>query len=193
MTTDRLKQAWKAGATGADLPSLESVRESALLFHRRIAGRNRREYAACLVLPFLFAALALARGGAFMLLGAALVAAGCAFVAWQLSRRGTALAPPGAEAAEPLIAHRRSGAQRQRRALASVGAWYLLPLLPGTLIFTLAPTLDRGLPPEGLGFHEWFPIGLILAVFLSIWALNLSAARRLAAEIEELDALGEER
>ena len=61
------------------------------------------------------------------------------------------------------------------------------------MIFTLAPTLDRGLPPEGLGFHEWFPIGVILAVFLFIWVLNLSAARRLAAEIEELDALGEER
>jgi hypothetical protein len=193
MTDDRLKAAWRAGAPGAPLPSLDEVREGALSFHRRIAARNRREHAACLILPLFFMAVALGFGGRFMLIGAGLVAAGCAFVAWQLGRRAAAYPPPDSAAAEPLIAHRRTELERQRRALAGVGAWYLLPLLPGTLAFALAPTLDRGLPAAGPGFHEWAPVGIILAAFLLVWALNLWAAGRLGAEIAELDALGEER
>lgn len=192
MTDDQLKQAWRAGAPGAPLPSLDEVREGAFAFHRRIAARNRREYAACLILPLFFMAVALAVGGTFLLLGAGLVAAGCAFVAWQLGRRAAAAPPPDAAAA-PLIAHQRAALDRQRRALAGAGAWYVLPMLPGTLIFTLAPGLDRGAAAAGSDFHIWFPVALILAVALAIWALNLWAARRLAAEIAELDALGAER
>ena len=179
MTDDQLKQAWRAGAPGAPLPSLDEVREGAFAFHRRIAARNRREYAACLILPLFFMAVALAVGGTFLLLGAGLVAAGCAFVAWQLGRRAAAAPPPDAAAA-PLIAHQRAALDRQRRALAGAGAWYVLPMLPGTLIFTLAPGLDRGAAAAGSDFHIWFPVALILAVALAIWALNLWAARRLA-------------
>lgn len=192
MTDDRLKEAWRAAAPEAPPPSLDEVREGALAFHRRIAARNRREYAACLIVSLFFMAVALAFGGRMMLLGAGLTAAGCGFVAWQLGRRAAADPPPDSGTAEPLIAHRRAALDRQRRALAGAGVWYVLPLLPGTLLFTLAPTLERGMPAEP-GFHEWFPVGLILAVALAVWALNLWAARRLGAEIAALDALAAER
>lgn len=187
--SDPVRKAWQASAGDSPLPDLDTVREGADLFFRRIRRRNRIEYAtAALVIPF-FGYAALTLPSSTIRVGAALVVLGTLFVIWQLHRRDSAVPPPG-EAALPLIAHQRAQLVRQRDALASVGLWYLLPLVPGLSLIVLARAIDGGV--EALARMSWFQIfwiGLVVLIFAGIWWLNRAAARMLQAEIDALDAL----
>lgn len=187
--SDPLKQAWQAAGGDMPAPRLDDVRAGADLFHRRIRRRNGIEYAAALiVLPF-FAHAALTVPSATVRAGAILAIFGILVIAWQLHRRASAVMPPD-EAPRPLIAHQRAQLARQRDALASVGTWYLLPLIPGLGLIALAPAVDGGM--AGLRAMSWFQlawIGIVAAFFVFVWWLNHAAARMLQAEIDMLDAL----
>lgn len=187
-TSDPVKQAWRA-AGAADLPRLEEVRERAGLFHRRVRRRNAIEYAAALITVPAFAFGAWTLPSVTIRVGCILAILGILFVVWQLHRRASAVAP-GDDAALPLIAHQRAQLVRQRDALASVGTWYLLPLVPGVTVILLAPIIEGGW--AGLAARGWFGLawlGIAAAFFLYVWRLNRAGARRLQTEIDALDAL----
>lgn len=187
-TSDPVKQAWQA-ADAADLPRLEDVRARAGLFHRRVRRRNALEYAAALITVPVFVFGALTLPSVTIRTGCVLAILGILFVVWQLHRRASAVGP-GENAAAPLIAHQRAQLVRQRDALASVGTWYLLPLVPGLVVILLAPVIEGGW--AGLAARGWFGLawlGIAAAFFLYVWRLNRAGARRLQAEIDALDAL----
>lgn len=187
--SDPLKQAWQAEGGDTPLPRLDDIRAGAGVFYRRIRRRNMIEYAAAAVVVPFFAFTAWVTPGSSVRFGAILAIAGMLFVVWQLHRRASAVAP-AADAALPLIAHQRAQLARQRDALASIGTWYLLPLMPGLAVIALSPLIDGGWAASGgLDWFHYAWVAIAAAFFLFVWWLNHAAARVLQTEIDALDAL----
>ena len=79
---------------------------------------------------------------------------------------------------------------RQRDALKSVWRWYLLPFVPGMLVFTLGTTLETAseIPLSAAFASGAISLGFIGLVFYGIHALNAHAAKKVDAEISAIDA-----
>ncbi|MCW3847312.1 hypothetical protein OF829_08665 [Sphingomonas sp. LB-2] len=187
--TDPFHHAWQASGTDAALPPLAEVRAGADRFHRLIRRRNAIEYAASvLVIGFFgFGALTGAIHDPIARAGAWLIILGTLAVVWQLHRRASAIQPPAADAARPILIHQRAQLVRQRDALAQVGLWYLAPFAPGLALMVLAPGIRHGI--GALGASAWIAVAINAAVFGGIWWLNRRAARMLQRAIDDLDAL----
>jgi hypothetical protein len=188
--TDPVRHAWQASAAEAPLPALADVRAGADRFHRIVRRRNAIEYAACVLVVVFFGIGVFRMHPLAAQIGAALIVLGTCVVAWQLHRRASAVAPPAADAARPILEHQRAQLARQRDALSGVGHWYLGPLVPGLALIMLAPVFHRGpaallhMPPGAL-----IGIAVNILVFTGIWWLNRHGARQLQKAIDEIDAL----
>jgi hypothetical protein len=180
---DGLRGLWRQGdATLAALP-LAEIKARAATFDRAIGRRNRREYAATLFVAVIFGLYALILPGWLLKAGSLLVIAGGFVMAWQLSRR-TSRPDPDAEAAD-IRAHYRTRLVTEERMLASVGLWYLGPLVPGFAVF-MAGLAAAGGFGSALGFAAFAAIPAL--IFIGIWLLNRRAAAMLRGRIERLDA-----
>ena len=191
--SDGIKQAWQASAGEAEPPKLEQVRDSADRLYRKVRRRNALEYGASIAVVLIFSAYALFLPEPTVRLGALLVVLGTFVMVWQFHRRASAVAPPDASAAQPILVHQRAQLARQRDALASIFTWYLSPFLPGLFVMMFAPALDRGPAAlTGLGLGYWLSIGTVILVFAVIWWLNRLAARSLKQQVEAIDTLLDE-
>ena len=191
--SDGIKQAWQASAEEAPPPTLDKVRDSADRLYRKVRRRNALEYGASVAVVLIFSAYALFLPAPTVRLGALLVVLGTFVMVWQFHRRASAVAPPDASAAQPILVHQRDQLARQRDALASIFTWYLSPFLPGLFVMMFAPALDRGPAAlTGLGLGYWLSIGTVILVFAVIWWLNRLAARSLHRQVESIDALLDE-
>ena len=116
---------------------------------------------------------------------ALLFIAGTIYVMFQLHRRGAAGSLPiDAGLRASLDFHIRE-LERQRNAVRTVWMWYLLPFLPGFVAELLVlASIERGINAGLIEFGVIF-----LAVFVWVWRLNESAARKLDRQIEELRAM----
>ncbi|WP_447754329.1 hypothetical protein [Sphingopyxis fribergensis] len=180
---DGLRSLWLDGGTALEPLPLAEIKSRAAAFSRAIGKRNRREYLATFFVAIIFGLYALILPGIWLKLGSLLVIAGGFVMAWQLSRR-TSKPDTGAEAAD-VRAYYRMRLVTEERMLASVGLWYIGPLVPGLAVFMagLAATSGFGSP---LGFVAFAAIPAL--VFLGIWLLNRHAAAMLRKQIERLDA-----
>ena len=191
--SDGIKQAWQASAEEAPPPTLDKVRDSADRLYRKVRRRNALEYGAAVAVVLIFSAYALFLPAPTVRLGALLVVLGTFVMVWQFHRRASAVAPPDASAAQPILVHQRAQLARQRDALASIFTWYLLPFLPGLFVMMFAPALDGGPGAlDGLGLGYWLSIGMVTLVFAAIWWLNRRAANGLREQVEAIDALLDE-
>lgn len=180
---DDLKSAWRAQPAALAAGHPPELQQQVLAADALIRRRNRRELlAAAATIPvfcfygWLFPSWA-------SKLGSALVVLGSLWVMWQLHLRGAALPLP-AELGEQALPFQRAQLVRQRDALHGVWRWYLLPLLPGLLLF------GAGMRNEYTGWA--LPLlldGMVLCVFAWIHGRNRRAAAGLQAEIDALDAL----
>lgn len=188
MTTDPLKQAWQATAQDARLPDLADLRAGADRFHRVIRRRNLIEYAASVLVVGFFGYGALSGGikDPIAQAGAWLIVLGTIFVVWQLHKRASAIEPPAAAAAQPILVHQRAQLVRQRDALARIGLWYLAPFVPGLMLTMLAPAIRHGIGALGAG--AWIAVAVNVAMFTGIWWLNHRGAQALQKAIDEIDA-----
>lgn len=187
---DVVKRAWKESAADAVLPDLANVRAGADQFYRRVRRRNAREYVACVLIVTWFSGCAVYLPSLTMRVGAIMIVLGTLIVAWQLHRVASAAVPPERATAEPILIHQRAQLSRQCEAAASVFYWYLLPLIPGLLVFTLGPALDRG--AAGLAhvpIAMWIVLIIAIAAYAGVWLLNQRAAARLRKLICEIDAM----
>ncbi|MBD3730282.1 MAG: hypothetical protein IE933_11305 [Sphingomonadales bacterium] len=191
MTDDEFaRESWQASDAASALPSLEELRGRSDRFRRKIARRNLIEYLAAIPVVLGFGAYLLFLPGWPIKLGSALVIVATIFVLARLRRDGSSRALPEQAGATSVIAFQRAELERQRVLLDGIFAWYIAPFLPGMALVMAGPTL--------LASHaEWAevlaasarPFALAVAVLVGVWWLNKRAARRLAGEIAELDAL----
>ncbi|HET6526263.1 hypothetical protein [Sphingopyxis sp.] len=181
---DGLRSLWRQGGTALAALPLAEIKARAATFDRAIGRRNRREYAATLFVTLIFGLYALILPEPLLKAGSLLVIAGGFVMAWQLSRR-TSRPDPDAEATD-IRAYYRARLATEERMLASVGIWYLGPLIPGLVVF-MAGLAAAGGFGSALGFAAFAAIPAL--IFIGIWLLNRRAAAMLRAQIERLDAV----
>lgn len=150
---------------------------------RRVRRRNLLEYVAGSLAAALFLALALGllgeAGGVLARAGAALLVAGLCYAGVQLRLRARALPDdPGA----PSVPHYLEGLRRQRDALRAVWKWYLLPLVPGFLLFYAG----QGTGPDGHPAAAALSGAVTLGVIVGVALLNRRAARCIDGEIADI-------
>jgi hypothetical protein len=187
---DPFKQAWQASAANPALPNIGAVQADADRFYRTIRRRNRREHAGsrfavvvCAVLMFLIPYPS-AR------IGVAMTMIGIFISAWQFHLRAPATPPPDQGAPEPILIHHRAQLERQRKVVASIFTWGLLPALPGIVVIMFSMVLDgRVAGPLQLPRLVWIACAFVAIVFFGIWLLNQYAARHLQKQIDEIDLL----
>ncbi|WP_447762676.1 hypothetical protein [Sphingopyxis panaciterrae] len=181
---DSMRSLWRQDdAMLAPLP-LAEIKARTAAFRRTIGTRNRREYIATAFVTLVFGLYALILPEPLLKIGSLLVIVGGFVMAWQLSRR-TAHPDPIAEAAD-VRAYYRTQLATEERMLASVGLWYLGPLIPGLAVF-MAGLAQTGGFGSTLGFIAFAAIPAF--VFLGVWLLNRRAAAMLRAKIDWLDAV----
>lgn len=181
-----LKACWRQQPTEVLLMSEVQLHARAQRFERTIRIRNALEYLAGVFVVVTFAWYMVLYDGLLMRTGCLLIILGTAFVMTQLGRRASASRPAPQALGLAGLAYHRSALERQRDALRSVWAWYLLPMLPGLVVFMWGGAVE--LPtatPAGLA-----KTGLLIAVlFVAIAWANRAAAKRLQREIDQLDRL----
>jgi hypothetical protein len=189
--TDSARHAWQASAADPALPDLAAVRAGADRFYRRVRRRNAIEYVAGAFVVLCFSAYAVFLPMPTMRIGAAMVVVGTLIVVRQLHRLAAAAPLPERAAVEPILVHQRAQLARQRDALAGIFTWYLLPLIPGLLVMTIGPVIERG----GLAglLHApratWIVLVCAIVTFTGVWVLNRRGAARLRRMIGEIDML----
>jgi hypothetical protein len=195
---DNAKNLWQNQPVEPAQISLAELHEKAQKLERRVRRRNLREYAA--------GAIAIAGYGYYIWkfptpiirLGCVLVIAGVLFVVYMLHKRGHARAVPAEMAFRSSLDFYRHELERQRDLLRSVWTWYLLPFVPGLIIFGLGLFLRTMKQPNAPAHARLIVISFSLTaafvalVFIVIGKLNQRGARKLQRKIDALDSLEKE-
>jgi len=201
MTNDSLSKMsdlWQQGSGEPPRFSPDELRRNMNKFERTIARRNLSEYLAAALVIGIFAFYAWIFPTLTLRMGCGLIILGTAYVVYELHRRASAHPAPEDMGLRSCVDFQRAELERQRDALSSVWSWYLLPLVPGMCVFllgivqfTMQITRSAGRPfHAGIAFAAMALIAVGVAiVFFIVWRLNQWAAKKLQAQIEELDRL----
>ena len=181
---DDLRNLWRNQPLENATMVLDEIRAQAARFERRISRRNLREYLGGLIGVAVYAFYIWRFPNIFMRIGSAMIIAGVLFVMWRIHRHGRAARLPQDFGLNASLDFHRRHLVRQRDLLRSVFSWYLLPMIPGLLVFLKGSLGARGFQLRQVPF-----LGLIVGFFIWIWWINQRAAERLDRQIAELDRL----
>ncbi|HWE85858.1 MAG TPA: hypothetical protein VG267_13010 [Terracidiphilus sp.] len=192
--SEEMKSLWQNQPTEPPKICPEDFRPRLDKFERKIFWRNAREYAAGVVVIAGFGYFGWKLSGLLVRVGAGLIIAGTLVVMYELHRRGSVRTAPADLGLSTCIDFHRKSLERQRDALRTVGTWYLLPFVPGLVVFEIGSAMSQwAAHAVGLGqLVTRFLIsgGMIAGVFFGVWLLNQWAARKLQKRIDELTAMG---
>ena len=176
---DEMQSLWQNQPSDFQPMLLDEIRRRAARFPGRIDARNRREFAAGVLVLVIFTVYAIVFSKPLVRAGSVLVVLGVAYVMLHLYRSGRAR-PLSTELGRiASLDFYREELTRQRDLLASVWKWYLAPPLPGLVLVTLgAARTTRGAAIQ---------LALTAAVFGAVWALNWRGAARISRKIDELN------
>jgi len=189
---------WKSQPVGSIEISLAEIHRKASRFEKQISRRNLREYVAGVIVIVFFGYYISIFHSALTRAGCGLVIAGALFIGLTLHKRGPSKAIPADLAVRSCTEFLRKELQRQRDLLRSVRLWYLLPLVPGLLVFE-SGLLAQALQQVNASSHlrsvvTPFAITIVLSatVFIGVWKLNQWGARKLQREIDALEGMEKE-
>lgn len=185
-----LRSLWQTMPVETVSVSMEEMRAKTNAFRKRIRRRNFIEYAATAVVVIVLGWYATwpSRAGMMWPISNGLIIVGMLFVALNLHRRARAMAPPVAASAHSLIDFQRNELMRQRDALRTVWLWYILPVVPGIVLWFIAVGIDMtARHPERALFALGGAAVVVTLVFTIIILLNLLGAARLQRMIEDID------
>jgi hypothetical protein len=194
---DELRSLWRAQPTN-DAPELsaDALRARAAELARKSSRRNWREIiAGVLGIAFVGAGVALfASSIPLAAVGCVMLIVGQTFVLVTLVRRGFARRAPDVTASTAdHIAHYRAELVRERDLLGTAWLWYVAPLLPGLVLTPVALILAVG--AHAPAAWTWMNLVIFVVVTLAIGAgiasINRRASKKLAREIDALDAGGD--
>jgi hypothetical protein len=166
--------------------SAEVIRKRANKFEKKILWRNVGEYAGGLVTAVPLAYFFAKADQVLFRIAFGLFIAGMAWVAFQLHRKGSAKRMPTALGTSSCLQFFRAELERQRDVVSNVWPWYLAPLVPGFVVYTVAYTLASPSPASWAGLALLDAI--VAALFVAVWKMNQRAARCLQRMIDELYA-----
>ena len=164
--------------------SLEEIRRRAGKFESRIWWRNAREYVASLIAVGLFAYFLATSHDVLSRLTFALFIAAMLWIVVALHSKGSAKKmPEGVDTITGLQMY-RAELQRQLEVVRGVWWWYLAPLVPGFVVYTIGHAVKIPHPAAWAGLAL---VDIIVAgMFYVIWRMNMKAARCLERMIAEL-------
>ena len=186
---DPLRDLWAGQETGGFAMPVEEVRRRAGAFQSRIRTRNMTEYAAALFVLIAFGGVALTVPDWGVRAGAALIMLGTLYVVWKLHTMARAAGSGEIDAALSLTDFHKGELLRQRAALATVWRWYLMPFVPGMIVFLSAVsfTPDNPAPLAAKLIVFFFSLGIVGTLFAGIAWLNARAVKALDKEIAALE------
>lgn len=186
---DPLRELWATDQGDHFTMSIAELTERSDHFRSRINRRNFIEYLAAALVISIFGWLAFMVPVWSVRVGAGLIIMGAIYISWQLNK--LASVSEEVRPTEDLASAHRRELVRQRDALKSVWRWYLLPFVPGVLVFTLGTTFEAGMamPFWAMATTALVSLSFSGAIFLGVWALNAYAARKLDEEITALDSI----
>ena len=186
---DPLRELWATDQGDKFTMSIAELNARSDLFRSQIKRRNLTEYFAAALVVGVFGWMALTMPERPIKMGATLIILAAVYVCWRLNKM-TSISENLPVHEDLASAHRRE-LVRQRAALLSVWRWYLLPFVPGLLVFVLGSNIEAGVPVTfwEVMARSAFSIGLIALIFAGVWGLNWQAARKLEKEIQALDAV----
>jgi hypothetical protein len=182
-----VQKIWQSQPVEVTKMSTEVLRKRAGKFQRRIWWRNFREYVGAVVGIVLFASFIGKTHEILFRAAYLLYIAGMIWVVVQLHRKASARSMPEAIGNSTCIELLRTEMERQRAVVKNVWRWYLAPLVPGFVVYTVAYALAFRRPASWAGLALLDVI--IAAVFFGVWKMNMRAARCLQRKIDELRAV----
>ena len=190
LVLQRRRSLRKTVAAAASAVSAEQLRLILIDFQRRVRRRNRREYAAAVIVLGAFGhSLWVATGPRPLAgVGPALIMAAALYVVYQLSVRGTPRTIPLELSMEETVRFYGAELRQEHNPLRTVWRWYLLPFVPGLLTATLGL-----LYVDGVGSRVLVMMVISVATFWSIATLNKQGAQKIQHEITALASFKKER
>ena len=186
---DPIRALWRGQAADGYVMPVDEVRRRAGAFQSRIRTRNMTEYAASIFVLIAFGGITLTVPDWGLRAGAALIMLGTLYVVWKLHMMARAAGAGEIDAALSLTDFHKSELLRQRAALATVWRWYLMPFVPGMIVFLSAVSFapDNPAPLAAKLIVFCFSLGIVGALFAGIAWLNGRAVKALDAEIAALE------
>lgn len=184
---DPLRDLWASDQEEKFTMSITDLSARSDRFQSRIKRRNLIEYLAAALVVGVFGWMAFIIPVLSIKIGAVMIMMAAIYISWQLNRVASLSA--GDAAGDTLANLHRRELVRQRDALRSVWRWYLLPFVPGIVVFTLGTTMETAtdVPIWAVITTSAVSLGFVSAIFVGVWAMNAYAARKLDQEIEALD------
>jgi FtsH-binding integral membrane protein len=183
-----VKAIWGAQAVEPNLVTVEQIRVNANKFQSAVQRRNRVEYVAAGFVIAGFGSYLWIFPAPLMRLGSLLIIAGAIFIVVWIHFRASANPIPSQISFMEYISRYRDEIRRQQTALRTVWLWYLGPLVPGLVLFTIGMSRLLEHAP-GSRRPMWPFVVVMVGVFVGVWLLNLWGARRLQSKIDELSRL----
>jgi len=183
-----VKSIWGAQAVEPNLVSVEQIRAKADKFQSVVRRRNRIEYAAGVLVVAGFGSYIWIFRTLLMQLGSILIIAGALFIMVWIHFRASANPIPSHISFMDYTSRYREELRRQQSALRTVWLWYLAPLVPGLVLFTIGMSRLLEHAP-GSRRPMWPFLVVMVGTFVGVWLLNLRGARRLQHQIDELSSL----
>ena len=179
-----MQELWQTQPLEGTKMSADAIRLRAGKFERRIARRNLRETIAGVVVIAPFSYFFVMSDAILERITWALFIAGVIWVLAVLHLKGAPKAVPGNAGSATCVDFFRSELERQRDLVKNVWRWYLAPLVPGMVVYTVGRAIQSPRPAAWAGLLLFD--GGVAAAFLFIWKLNMRAARCLEHTIDEL-------
>lgn len=186
---DPLRDLWATDQGDKFTMSIAELSARSDRFRSKIKRRNLTEYLAAILVIGIFGWLAYSIPVLSVRIGAGLIILAAIYISWQLNK--VASVDTGEAPVDNLANMHRRELIRQRDALRSVWRWYLMPFVPGIVVFTLGTTIEAGasVPLWAVIVTSIVSLGFSGAIFFGVWALNAYAARKLDEQIKELDSV----
>ncbi|EGF91867.1 hypothetical protein ABI_02990 [Asticcacaulis biprosthecium C19] len=182
MTNPDFQNLWQSQPKEMTVMSLDQVHTRARAFKSQIQWRNRLEHAASALVVVVFSGYAIFLDPPLMRLGSILIVAATLLVSLILVVRGRAA--PVSDGAEDCLDFHRRALIRQRNLLSSAWLWYVMPFVPGFVLFMI-PAIQNSAGDKGV--TVWIYLGIALVFFGGVIAVNLLGARGLQKEIDRLE------
>ena len=165
--------------------SLTEIRRRADKLEHRVWWRNAREYAASLGAAVMLACSFATTHDVLSRIAFGLFFAGLIWIVVQLHRKGSAKSLPTGLDTVANLRFYRVELERQRELVTSVWSWYLAPLIPGFIVYTIGHAIRVPHPAAwaGLALLD----AMVALMFFVIWKLNMRTARCLDRMIHDLN------
>jgi uncharacterized membrane protein HdeD (DUF308 family) len=192
------KSLWKNQPIEPIAISLAYLQQKAQKFEKQIGWRNLREYAGGVVGVVVFGYYIWKFPFPLFRTGCVLVIAGALYVVYMLHKRGAPRAVPKEMAFRNCLDFHRRELERQRDLLCSVWKWYLLPLVPGMVVFMVGLYWRAMEQPNAPAHARTIMLKFALAaagcviVLVGVGEMNRRAAGKLQLRIDALNQLEKE-